>query len=394
VPHEEWKSRVEKARILMRERNIDLLIIASEKNCRYFTASTHSHWLAPSLQPQVALIPLEGECVIICGEFFRITFEAQSWIRDIRCQLDAHQIEHEKEFPKEVASVVKEIGCDKGNIAVEQGPLGHMYIPRPPNHLKAFADQLPEANFVDGDQVIWGCRQIKSPLEIDRMRKSAAIHRQAMSTIVEEYRPGMTEKDVGKIFMHSLIESGADWTQSAHISCGSDKEGIFDCSHHFDGITINRGDYIWIDIVVPCMGYWADNGRVFNVGPVSDELRKNYEIAWEAFDTAAGVAGPGVKASQVWQAQADVVKNYGFEAFEMCGHGIGMDIHEPPVLGYSDQTILEPGMTFQLEIMVFPGFRRAGGLGPIHYENLLIINENGCEVVHGLKREIIQVSHF
>ncbi|MBW2618955.1 MAG: aminopeptidase P family protein [Deltaproteobacteria bacterium] len=393
VPYGEWKARIEKARSLMEEEGIDLLLLASEKNCRYFTASTHGHWLAPSLQPQVALIPLKGECVIVCGEFFRTTFEAQSWIRDIRCQPDPHQIEHEREFPAEVAGLIKEMGCGQGKIAVEQGPLGHMYIPRPPNHLKRFVEELPEATLADGDRIIWSCRQIKSPLEIDRMRKAAAIHRQAMSTIVEEYRPGMTEKDVGKIFMHSLIESGADWTQSSHICCGADKEGVFDCSHQFDGIAINKGDYIWIDIVVPYMGYWADNGRVFNVGPVSDELRKNYEITWEAFDAAAEAAGPGIKASQVWQAQADVLKKAGFEAFEMCGHGIGLDIHEPPVLGYSDDTALEPGMTLELEILVFPGFRRTGGLGPIHYENMLIIGEEGCEMIHGLKRDIIQVSH-
>jgi Xaa-Pro dipeptidase len=393
VPYAEWKARIEKARKLMRESKIDLLMLASEKNCRYFTASTHGHWLAPSILPQVALIPVESEPVILCGEFFRTTFEAQSWIRDIRGQVDAHQIPHEREFPKEIAAVIKEMGYGKATIAIEQGPLGHLYIPRPINHIRAFMEELPEARLVDGDKIIWGCRMIKSPLEIERLRQAAAILRQAYATIVESYRPGMTEKEVGKIFMHSLVESGADWVQSSHISCGAAKEGVIDTMAHFDGITIHRGDCLGIDIVVPYKGYWADSGRVFNVGPVSEGFKKIYELAWRAFDAAAEAAKPGARAKDLWSAHAEVMKEAGFEPFEMCGHGIGLDIHEPPVLGYTDETVLEPGMAMELETGGFLGLRSAGGVGMVHYENLLIITERGHEIVHGLRRDIIQVTH-
>jgi Xaa-Pro aminopeptidase len=393
IPYAEWKARLEKARNLMRESNIDLLMVASEKNCRYFSGSTHAHWLAPSILPQVVLIPLQGEPVILCGEFFRLTFEAQSWIRDIRGQVDAHQIPHEQEFPREIAATIREMGYGKAAIAIEQGPLGHMYIPRPLNHLIEFMQELPEARFVDGDKVIWGCRMIKSPLEMERLRQASAILRQAYATIVEAYRPGMTEKDVGKVFMHSLVESGADWVQSSHISCGAAKEGVFDTMAHFDGVTINKGDCLGIDIVVPYKGYWADNGRVFNVGPASEAFKKTYELAWRAFDAALEIAKPGVRAKEIWNAQAKVMKEAGFEPFEMCGHGIGLDIHEPPVLGYTDETVLQPGMTMELETGVFSGFRRTGGVGMVHYENLLIITERGCEVIDGLRRDIIQVAY-
>lgn len=393
VPRDEWEARLNKARQLMEEQNIHLLLLASEKNCRYFSASTHGHWLAPSLQPQVVLLPIDQDPVIICGDFFRTTFEAQSWIRDIRTQKDPHQLKHELSFPLEVADVIKEMGYGKSNIAVEQGHLGHMYIPRPPDQLLAFAGALPDAKLVDGDKVVWGCRQIKSALERDRQRKAVAMLREAQSALVEEFRPGMTENQVGKIFMKKAIDAGADWVQSAHISCGKLKEAVFDTMAHFDGITIQTGDYLWLDIVAPYKGYWADNARVFNVGPVSDELYESCELVWKSFDAAADKAGPGVKASEVWEAHAEVIREAGHQPFEMCGHGVGLDIHEPPVLSYSDDSLLQPGMSLELETAFLPGFRVAGGLGAMHYENLLLITEQGSEVVHGLPRDIIRTTY-
>jgi Xaa-Pro aminopeptidase len=209
---------------------------------------------------------------------------------------------------------------------------------------------------------------------------------------VEEYRPGMTENDVGKIFMRTLVDNGADWVQSSHIMCGADKEGMFDTGHHFEGVTIHKGDYLSLDIVVCYKGYWADNGRIINVGPVSENFRKGNELLWQAFDAGVEAAKPGARAKEVWEAVTKVYTSAGWPALEMAGHSIGLDIHEPPVLSQSDETVLEPGMTFELEPASLLGFRKLGGDGPLHYENLLIITERGCDVVHGIPRGILQVS--
>ena len=81
------------------------------------------------------------------------------------------------------------MGLANGRIALEMGPRGGMYIPRPLNDILAFTDALGSAQLVDGDGVIWGCREIKSPLEVDRLVKAAAIHRTATAAVVEGFRP-------------------------------------------------------------------------------------------------------------------------------------------------------------------------------------------------------------
>lgn len=392
-PYGEWKMRLDKARKLMRENQIDLLMLWSRQNCRYFTGFTSVHWHLPSLQPMVALIPVEGEPVVLTGEFFRWTVEAQSWIRNIWSPEATHSIEAERGFPKEVAAATKEMGFGNATIALEMGELGHIWIPRPLNDIQTLINELPNAKFVDGDKVIWGCRMIKSPLEIDRLTTAAAIHKTAMAAVVDGYRPGMTEQDITKIFICTAYEQGADWVPSGHIMCGRDKEGMWDTDHHFDGVTVNKGDYLSVDIGVRYKGYWADMGRMINVGPPTETWKQAWETIARGFDAAAATARPGIPIRKVWKAVNEVVTGGGLMGFEMYGHCIGLDIQEPPVLDSTEETLLQPGMTFEVESLGMLGLRRMGGEGTFQYENLLIITEDGCNTVMGIPKELMETAY-
>ncbi|MFQ5762952.1 MAG: M24 family metallopeptidase, partial [Candidatus Bathyarchaeia archaeon] len=337
---------------------------------------------------------LDSDPVLIVPEFFRGNTEANCWIRDIRGQPAPHQVKSERELPKEVAATIEELGYGKKTIGLESGWLGHLWIPRPLNDIETFKKGLPNAKFADADMVIWGCRMIKSPLEIDRMGKAVRIIAEVHGRVVEEYRPGMTEMDIGKIIQHAEVERG-DWTMGGgHIACGAVKEGMLDTPPFFEGVTINKGDYLWIDIQHPYKGYWADSARIFQVGPVTDGVKKKYELIHKALDAAAEVARPGVKAKDVYFAVWNTLKAGGVkQQFEMSGHGIGMHVHEPPSVGIWDETILQAGMTLNVEPVVLDGYRRMGGERAFHHEDLVVITDNGCYVIEGLRRDITQVSH-
>jgi Xaa-Pro aminopeptidase len=392
VPYAEWKSRIDRAQVLMKEKDIDILMLWSEQNCRYFGGFTSNHWMLPSIQPMVTLIPKDGNPVNITGEFFRWAAEAQCWIRDIRTQADVHETHSERAFPKEVADTVSEMGYGKGNVALEMGQIAHTWIPRPFNDIQTMMQALPNAKFVDGDVIVWGCRMIKSTLEIERLKKAAAIHRQAQMTAVSRFKPGMTEQDVGRTWIIAAFENGADFINPGHIMVGA-KEGMFDTGFHFEGVTIKKGDYLSLDQACRYKGYWADNGRMVDVGPVSEGFIKGCQVMYEAFDAGVGAARPGTKAKDVWAAVAGVVEKAGMGTIEMVGHGIGLDVQEPPVLGRSEETVLQPGMVFEIEPtgMGQGGMRKFGGVGTFHFENLVIINEKGNEVVMGLPKDVYEV---
>jgi Xaa-Pro dipeptidase len=392
-PYSEWTTRIEKARRLMREQGIDLLMLWNDRNIRYFTAYTSTHWETPSIPPLLAIIPVDDDPVAMTGEFFLSTAEMQTWIQDIRLISRGYAYSEKtlREIPIEVAAIVRDIGYGRANIALEMGQLGNMYIPRPLNDIQSLMSELPEANFVDGDQVIWGCRQIKSALEIERLIKAAAIHRQAISTVVQEFRPGMTEADVGNLFICSAFQNGAEMISTGSIKCGSDKEGMIDTKHSFDGVTIHRDDSLGMDMGVSYKGYWADMGRVINVGPITEEFRKYSEQLIRSFDSIAQAAKPGMTVGDLQKA---VCASLGMDTSdETAGHGIGLDIHEPPFISADSDVMLEPGMTFEVEPYLYRGSRKEGGQGYFHYENLIIITERGCTPVYSLPAEILQVAH-
>jgi Xaa-Pro aminopeptidase len=168
---------------------------------------------------------------------------------------------------------------------------------------------------------------------------------------------------------------------------------MWDTGHHFDGCTINRGDYLSMDISVSYKGYWADMGRMINVGPPTETWKNYWDTIGRGFEASTKTARPGIKAKEVWKAVNDVIQDGGLMTFEMYGHGIGLDVQEPPVLGATDETILEPGMTFEVESLGASALRRFGGEGVFQYENLVVITDNGCSTVMGLPHHIYQTSY-
>ncbi|MEJ2726007.1 MAG: aminopeptidase P family N-terminal domain-containing protein, partial [Deltaproteobacteria bacterium] len=198
-PKNEWNGRISKAQEEMSENGIDCLVLWGRENVRYFFGFMSIHWYLKSLQPAVGIIPAGGEPILIVPELFKGTAEGLCWLNDIRTQADTQRSETQRFLPLEVAGVVQEMGYGNKHIGLEMGPMGCLWIPRPLNDILAFQKALPEATFVDGDQVIWGCRMIKSSLEVDRITTSIHKITAVELAIVEGYRPGMTEADLMQV---------------------------------------------------------------------------------------------------------------------------------------------------------------------------------------------------
>ena len=138
IPNSEWVDRIEKARKLMAANGVDCLVLWARENIRYFYGFLTIHWQVKSLQPAVGIIPLDGEPLIIVPELFRGNAEGLSWVKNIWIQSDPIKVKSHREFPKDIAGAVKELGCGDKNIALEMGALGGMWIPRPLNDIDAF----------------------------------------------------------------------------------------------------------------------------------------------------------------------------------------------------------------------------------------------------------------
>ena len=395
VPYTEYEARITKAQRLMSENGVDCMLLWSRQNNRYFLGFESIHWWLPSIQPAVGIIPVTGEPIIVVPEFFRGAVETLCWVRNILGQQNPHQPRNVRGLPIEVAGVVKEIGYGSKNIGLEMGPLGCTWIPRPLNDIEALKNALPDAKFVDGDKVIWGCRMIKSPLEVERIRKSVAGNRAIMSAVVEGYRPGMTEVDIARIA--HLKAAGLDGSfigdnaigMVGHLIASPEKDFCADVMAH-EGATKGKGDRIFFDFAFNYKGYMPDCSRVWQIGQITDKIKRDYELVWKGLDNAKAILKPGVKAKDIYDVMVEPLLAAGRQVSDMGGHGTGLDTHEPPSIDAWNEMLIEEGMVLSVERWLKG---RNGHLGEVHCQDTHVVTDKGCEKIETLSRDIIQVSH-
>jgi Xaa-Pro aminopeptidase len=393
-PFEEYMRRRNRVQELMKEKDVDCLVLWNRKNIRYFTGFQTIHWELQSIQSAVCVIPVEGEPVLIVPQLLQGNAEGLTWLKDIRALVNPHQPKNQRELPIIVANIVKELGYGKKNVALEMGPLGTMSIPRPLNDIRAFEHALSGANFVNGDEVIWGCRMIKSTLEVERIKKAVAAVGAIHSAVVEEYRPGMTDVDVGHIIHRAAArQEGHHLGDDAigcigHIICGLQKEYMADIMS-VEGATITKDGYIQTDILFSYKGYSPDQARILQVGPVTDKVMKCYELIWENEDRAERILKPGVTAKELFEAMYKGIEH----PLDMGGHGTGLDCHEPPSIDAWNEMEIKEGMVLSMEPWIFTSFKRDGGSGLFGVQDQYVVTADGCYKLEGLPREVIQVSH-
>jgi Xaa-Pro aminopeptidase len=396
-PYSEWRTRITTVQEHMTDNGVDCLVLWQKENLRYFFGFMTIHWYLKSLQPAVGIIPVKGEPILIVPELFQGNTEGLCWVTDFWTQANTQRPEAQRELPEGVAEVIKEIGFGKKRIALEMGSLGCLWIPRPLNDIDTFRKALPEARFVDGDQVIWGCRMIKSPLEVDRITKSIHKITAVELAIVEGYRPGMTEVDLMRVVNRARAEQGGNTTgddaiAAEHFICSSEKWPFADIKA-LEGAMITRDDAIQFVSSFYHMGYTPDSTRRWQVGPVTKEVERRFELLWAGQDKVEAMLKPGVKAKEVYEAMYQPITSLpsppvGFVHSGHAGHGVGLDLQEPPSIDAWNENIIQEGMVLSVEPWLNQEKGSFFGIG-----DTFVVTDKGCTKIEGLGRNIIQVSH-
>lgn len=229
-------------------------------------------------------------------------------------------------------------------------------------------------------------RAIKTPEEIEIMRQAAQIGFDSLNSILRWIRPGVTEAEVngwltGAMEAHgacgvsfpAIVASGPN-SASAHASV-SDR-------------AIQKGEPLLIDWGVLYKGanggkYCSDESRTYFVGgEPSPEMRKIYNIVYEAQAKAIREARPGMTGRQIHHLAHDHIEKHGYgdKLGHGVGHGSGLEIHEAPALTFSDSPMADipiaPGMVFTIE----PGIYLEGK-GGVRLEMMCVMTETGTEPI-------------
>lgn len=229
--------------------------------------------------------------------------------------------------------------------------------------LIALQSLLPGATFVSGTSILRKQRVIKSEEEIAVMRRAGEITEAAFADVVKNLKHGMTELEVISEVNFQLRRHGSlgeSFTTSMYNS-GPNHPLIFGDRADKSLRVLNPPVALLFDFGSIYEGFCYDYGRTISFGQPSAEMQRVYNLVMEA--QAAGVAALKAGVNTTTQADAaarKVIEDAGYgEAFRhRLGHGIGMDVHEPPFLTKGDETLLQEGMLFTIEpsIMQFNSF--------------------------------------
>jgi Xaa-Pro aminopeptidase len=366
-PREEYDLRCDRARKLMDEFGFDALFITEEKN--YFYLSGHSTLQHQcKTRPLILIMPKKSEPVLMISSSQKLGAGRASWIEDIRT-LDV--VPYDPVGPLE--NTLKEIGLDDANMGAELGSEQRLCMPF--NDFTRLKAALPKANFLDASQLLLKLRMIKSQWEIERMRTNCQITSRAIEGCFDRVKEGMTERDVAKILAMCMLEEGAD--RLAFL--------LFDGS--YSGYPADRvfrtGDTLAIDTGSVYRGYWSDFGRMAVFGKPSHKQEQMNKLTWDINQKCIDTLKPGVKLSEVAAACLKEYKKRVPEGYVKgrLGHGMGLDLGEPPSIALSDTTVLQPGMVLAVEVCrVFSDY------GFFEPEENVAITPDGCEVLSTASR--------
>ena len=169
---------------------------------------------------------------------------------------------------------------------------------------------------------------------------------------------------------------------------GAGPNGAF--PHHQTGETVLKsGDAIVMDIGAGMEGYSSDITRMAVMGTAPEGYDEIHAIVNAAVEAALAAAKPGVRAHVVDDAARGVITEAGYGAFfvHRTGHGLGTEVHEPPYITASSQTVLDEGMVFSIE----PGIYMPGRFG-LRLEEIVILRQDGPEILSDLPRDVHVIS--
>lgn len=245
----------------------------------------------------------------------------------------------------------------------------------------AVLDRLPGAARSFTDATLGWLRMRKTAAEIAALKASARLDDQAVEAAFAAIRPGMTEEELAQVVRDSFAAAGAE---PLFTIIGAGGNGAY--PHHHTGKTvIKRGDAIVIDVGARLNGAPSDITRMAVVGEKPEGYDEIHTIVEGAVQAAMAAARIGARAHEVDDAARNHItaKGYGDYFVHRTGHGMGVEVHEPPYITASGQTVLEEGMVFSIE----PGIYLPGRFG-VRLEDIVYLTPSGAVRFSELPRDV------
>ncbi|MEM2732212.1 MAG: Xaa-Pro peptidase family protein [Nitrososphaerota archaeon] len=349
-----YENRIKKIRKLMDDKSIDIVMITSEPNMLYF-----SGYSAVSLERLIALlIDRKDDKVSL------IVPRLEEERAEENCRLTDFELISYSDVENPVNILEKIFHKSRPTtIGVEEAiPFKYVY---------PIISKYTGIRYSLINDLIYSLRIIKEPEEIEALKKAAEINNQVLLEAIRNIREGVSERNVMIQVKNYALEAGADEVSFTLVQSGSNS--ALPHQEPTDRI-IHKGDVVVLDIGIRYRGYYSDLTRTVVCGLPSTKQIEIFNVVLNAQQNALETIREDVKAEDVDFAARKTIESYGYGEYfiHRTGHGIGLEVHEPPFIKTGNTDLLKNGMVFTVE----PGIYLSGQFG-VRLEDNVVVSREG-----------------
>lgn len=387
-------SRIRLLQEKMQQQSIDFAIIMHPRDVYYYSGTA---------QPCNLLIGKEGDPCLQVRRAWDYVVEETTL--PLSCLTD-----------KDGMSVVKEI---INNASYEVKTIGLNTDVIPAKLFLKIQETFSQCKMANISPLILEQKVIKEPEEIQAIKQTAHLYTYVHQAIIENLRPGITELELATFIGKAVREHQGEsvirnrrWDASLHpdgvVSCSSTSWKISGSAMTVTGkglspslawgpstTEIKKGNLVVVDMGLNLYGYHGDITRTYVVGQADSRQREVFEIVYRLQEHALSQVKAGVVSEDVYLATrskaeelgvAEYFQGYGNMQGTYIGHGLGLEIDEPPTLQLGDQTMLQANMVLSIEPkLIIPHW------GAVMLEDNIIVTDDGYELIEAVPRQLFEV---
>jgi Xaa-Pro dipeptidase len=349
---------------------VDLLAIIPGANLRYLTGLE----MHTSERVTLALFPVEGQVAFVLPEL-----EGPRARGNLGAEASFYGYS-DREGP---GPAFRQAAAD---LHLEDKVIGVEHLAMRVLELRLLEEHATGARFVDGGPLLSQLRILKDAEEIEAMRRASEVNEECFRQTAALIQPGVTEQELAAAWQKAALDLAGGELPDVPIVAS----GLNGASPHTTATPrcIESGEFVTIDGFLRVEGYYSDITRTYAVGEIDEELKSIYSVVEEANAAGREAIKPGIQAQEVDRAAREVIDRAGYGEYfiHRTGHGLGLEIHEPPYIVEGNEEVLQPGMTFTVE----PGIY-VPGKGGVRIEDDVVVTETGCETLTDLPRELVRL---
>lgn len=376
----EFELRVKRVREKMQRRGLEALLLVSPENLYYLTGLNHQGYFAFTL----LVLPLEGEPLVVARAMEGATISAQI----PQCR---HVAFADYEDPAEVAANAVASAVRPGSrIGVEETSMCF-----PLNVWEPLRDRLEGLDLVDGSGIVEAFRQVKSPAEIEHVRRAARASSLAIEAGLATVSPGISEREVAAAVYHRMMLSGSEYPGFAPLI--RSKDLLLQEHVTWRPRIIQPQDAVFMELSASVARYHAPLTRMAYVGEAPPGTDRAAEIASAGLEAVREALRPGKVNGEVydaWQRVIDSGLGHSDYRRHHCGYAIGIGFPPSWVGGASVAGLRAGGTTEIREGMVFHVLSWILDQKPADYvvSDTILVTANGGEILTTTRRDPIVVA--